>query len=265
MSTTFPLPPTPPLPRPGRVRGRSSATERQALLSSTAPRMPWDRFVRQLDWKPGEHVALIGPTGQGKTTLMLNLLPLRTYVAFLATKPRDPAFNKLQEMGYVRMNSWRAVSATDTPKRLVWPDARRIDSEETQRAILQDAIARIYREGGWTVAIDEMWYMVNVLKMQREMRIMLLQGRSLGISVVAATQRPKFVPLEIYDQSTHLFFWRDNDENNLQRLSGINVRSSAAVKEIIPNLERHQVLYINTRTGEMLRTRAPAPDGGNQA
>jgi hypothetical protein len=88
----------------------------------------------------------------------------------------------------------------------------------------------------------------------------LLQGRALGLSLVAATQRPKFVPLEVYDQSTHLFFWRDNDENNLRRLAEINANNSRLLKFIIPNLERYQVLYVNTRTGDMARTRAPAPN-----
>lgn len=261
MSATFPLPPAPPLPR---VRWtRASDTERQAMMSTVAPRMPWDRFIRQLQWKPGEHVALIGPTGQGKTTLLLNLLPLRQYVAFFATKPSDPAFTRLQEMGYVRFAAWRSVSAADTPKRLIWPDATRIDSDKQQKIVFREAFARIYRERGWTVALDELWYMVNKLGLADEVRTFLLQGRSLHISLVAATQRPKFVPLEIYDQSTHLFFWRDNDEENLRRLSGINVRSGAAVRQIIPNLEQHQVLYINTRTGDMVRTRAPRPTERN--
>jgi hypothetical protein len=127
-----------------------------------------------------------------------------------------------------------------------------------QREIFRDAFARIYREGGWCVALDEVRYIVDNLGLKDEVNIFLLQGRSLGISLVTATQRPRFIPLEVYDQSTHLFFWRDNDAGNLQRLSELNARSASFIRSVVANLERFQVLYINTRTGIMARTRAPA-------
>jgi hypothetical protein len=62
------------------------------------------------------------------------------------------------------------------------------------------------------------------------------------------------------DQSTHLFFWLDNDERNLKRLSGISWKSAKTVQGLIMNLDRYQVLYINTRTGEMARITPPPPD-----
>jgi hypothetical protein len=81
------------------------------------------------------------------------------------------------------------------------------------------------------------------------------------ISLVVATQRPAFVPLEVYDQSQHLFFWRDNDERNLKRISGISWLNAAYVQALVASLERHEVLYINTPTGLMYRTTAPFKEG----
>jgi hypothetical protein len=143
------------------------------------------------------------------------------------------------------------------PRRVLWPDASRIDSITSQRAVFHDAFGRIYREGGWTVALDETWYHANILKLEMDIRMFLLQGRSLDISLLAATQRPAHVPLEIYDQSTHLFFWRDNDDANLDRLRRIHAATGRILKTIVMNLEPHQVLYINTRTSRMVRTRVP--------
>jgi hypothetical protein len=235
------------------------AEARLARASTEAPRIPWDVFVtRYLQWLPGEHFALIGPTGQGKTTMEMNLLPLRPFVVVFATKPADATMDALIRGGYVKMERWQSLDANQYPRRVLWPNATRLGSEVHQKEVFHDAFDRIYREGHWTVALDETWYIINKLNLSDDVRTYLLQARSLGISLLAATQRPAFVPLEIYDQSTHLMFWRDNDENNLRRLSGISWRSADLIRNLVSELERFQVLYINTRTGEMLRTRCPA-------
>lgn len=248
--------PMPPFPRV--TKWHQDETQRAAKLSTEAPRTPWDIFQRDIfKWQPGEHVALIGPTGQGKTTMLRNILHLQPYVVVFATKPRDSTMDGLIRQGYIRMTRWESIAAQEVPRRVLWPDAKSLNSSDVQREVFSDAMARIYREGGWTVAIDELWYFINELNMAKAVKTYLLQARSLGISLVVATQRPAWVPLEVYDQSTHLMFWRDNDETNLRRLSGISYRSADLIRNIVSDLEQYQVLYVNTRTGEMVRTRAP--------
>jgi energy-coupling factor transporter ATP-binding protein EcfA2 len=243
--------PVPPLPTIGRwdIPDRRSGgdTSMLARISNEAPRVPWDVFLRDhLTWRNGEHFALIGPTGQGKTTMLMNLLPLHPYVVVFATKPRDASMDRLLQRGYVRMDRWTSLPANRAPRRVLWPSAMELDSEEAQAIVFHDAFRRIYREGHWTVAIDELWYMANELKLGKDVRLYLLQARSLGISLLVATQRPANIPLEVYDQSTHLMFWRDNDERNLSRLSGISWRSADMIRYLIANLDEYQVLYVNT-------------------
>lgn len=120
--------------------------------------------------------------------------------------------------------------------------------------------ARAYREGNWALVIDEGYMMAKHLGLQREMVQVWTQGRSLGVSHVVATQRPRWVPLEMYDQSTHLFFWLNRDERSLETLGDINRTSSALVRELIGNLDQYQVLYINRITGDMVRTTPPRPN-----
>lgn len=231
--------------------------ERLARLSNEAPRIPWASFVRQLKWKPGEHFGLVGPTGLGKTTMLFNLLPLHPYVVVFATKPRDTSMDALIDSGYLKLSKWEPRDPIQFPRRVLWPNARSLDSEKLQREVFRDALGKIYREGGWTVALDELWYMSQVLRMDPEIKTYLLQARSLGISVLAATQRPAWVPRELYTACTHLMFWRVGDETDLNSIAGIGWRSSALIRDTVADLEMFQCLYVNTRTGYMCRTRCP--------
>jgi hypothetical protein len=122
-----------------------------------------------------------------------------------------------------------------------------------------NAFEKIYREGNWTLYLDELWFIAKMLKLEYEVKMFLLQSRSNGISLVIATQRPAWIPLEVYDNSTWVFFWRDNDETNLKRISGISWLSKNLVQMVVANLDRFEALAINTRTGKMVRTKAPNP------
>ncbi len=249
---------------PSRDDARAKIAELRAERAhSLAPVLPWPVFLSHVfRWKQGEHVAAIGPTGSGKTTLAMHLLELRQYVVALGTKPQDATLEALIKAGgYTRFEEWENVEPSRYPKRIVWPDSRALYSAKAQQTEFRKALDAIYRQGYWCVYVDELWFIIHHLKLDLEVRTYLQQARSLGVSLFATTQRPAFVPLEVYDQSTHLFFWRDNDERNLSRLSGISWRSANDLKHLIANLDVHQVLYINTRTGDMWRTTAPPIKG----
>jgi hypothetical protein len=237
------------------------------LDAGDIPTVPWQTCLDLMTWEQGEHAAVIGPTGQGKTTLALALLHERKYVTVFATKPQDETLERFaKEHAYSRHSSWPYHLGTEpsrlpwkkhSPRRILWPDARRLDSAEHQQKEFRTAMADIYTQGGWALYFDELWVMTNTLRLAPETKTFLMQGRSLGISTIIASQRPAFIPTEVYDQSTHLFFCRDNDENNLKRISGIGYLSARQIRDTIPQLKRHQFLYINTRDGVMARTTAP--------
>lgn len=231
--------------------------------TSYIPYVPWDKFAANFVWKQGEHVALIGPTGSGKTTLLLALIAFRKYVVVIGTKPADRTLAQLQRRGFKRIEKWNPrLSPRAYPKRLLWPDASEVDSEAEQRKEILAALKAIYKQKGWCVCIDELWYVIHHLKLEKTVKTYLQQARAINISLICATQRPAFVPLEVYDQSTHLFFWRDNDERNLSRISGISWLSAKVVKNSVARLPLHDVLYINTREGTLIQTTPPAPAKG---
>jgi len=186
------------------------------------------------------------------------LLPLHHYVAVLATKPRDATMNALIRQGYEKYDRWPVMAdPKQFPKRVIWPDATRVDSDAEQKRVFEDAMARIYRIGDWTVAIDELWWFTNKLDMGEIIKTYYLQARSMGISLIAGTQRPAWVPREMYTSCTHLFFWRTNDETDLRSLQGIGFKSATIIREVVVNLDRFEALYINTRSGQMARVKVP--------
>lgn len=241
---------------------------RELPPDSMAPVIGWDDFMDFVfDWKQDEHVGLIGPTGSGKSTLTYAILPKRKYIVFFATKPQDKVLAKFADKaGFVRTEEYppktgrirkRAATPDEVPRRLLWPDATTLGSVDRQRKVFGEAFEQVYSEGGWCVVWDEFWMMTSILKLEKEARIMLQQARANGMAFVMGAQRPSRIPLELFDQASHLFFWKDNDEVNLNRIGGVGWLSSGPIRAFVANLEPHQVLYVHTRKGWMYRTTAP--------
>jgi ABC-type cobalamin/Fe3+-siderophores transport system ATPase subunit len=220
------------------------------------PNVAWKQLPSLMQWSQGEHATLIAPTGQGKTTLVRKLLPLtpaiRNYVMVLATKKRDKVLSQFSD--YRRM---------DFPQRwaervIIYPPFPKNANAmlKAQRETFQRALNEAYQNGGWTVYADEVRYLASDLKLGPELQRLWMQGRSLGVSLIASTQRPRHIPLEAYDQPTHLFFWRDTDRNNVDRIADISgTVDRKSIIERVPQLPQYQFIYANTRTGEIVESK----------
>lgn len=218
----------------------------------------WGEFLSAFQWEQGEHVSMVGPTGGGKTTLAIQLLPIRKYVAVLATKPADDTLSRMLADGYRRIYEW--PPGPTRHRVMLWPRVRRFADIPEQRRIFLHALDSIFEAGAWCVFADELYYLAKTLNLDAYFRVLWQQGRSIKISLVAATQRPAWVPLEAYSQATHVFFWRTTDRRDLDRIAGLGGSDSAMVRRRVAELDHHQVLYVNTRSGTILST-SPRADG----
>src|SRR3954471_8198790 len=113
-----------------RKRLRLTTVPRYATEARVSvPFLEWDEFLTDMrnmhghPWLQGQHVALIGKTGCGKTTLANALLPLRGNTVVIATKPRSKSLEKFgRENGYERIEEWNAkANPIASPKRILWP------------------------------------------------------------------------------------------------------------------------------------------------
>lgn len=225
---------------------------------------PWPEFIGQFSrqWHQGEHLSMVGPTHSGKTTLALHLLPRRRWVVALGTKPRDATLSALvKTAGWRRVRKWskrpQLGHGIDQQRLILWPTYTRTEHKAEQAAEFRRALGDMFTEGSWTVYADEVKWLHQNLGLGDLLHDYWEQGRALDITFVAGTQRPRWVPLEMYSQATHVFLWRTNDGDDLKRIGGLGSHDSRAIRDRVAKLDRFQTLYVNTRTGELCTTIPP--------
>lgn len=235
----------------------SVASPASAPLDSPATpivewRVFWHWFLGQ--WEQGEHVTMVGPTGWGKTTLAIEILQLRYYLVTFAVKGKDKTMERMiQELDLERQREWMPQTAN---RICLWPPINGAEANfrAEQRRVFLRAMNSIYRQGAWCTYFDEVVYLAETLRLEDELKFFLNQGRSSGISVVAATQRPAFIPLAFYDMATHLFLWKFNDHRNANRVAELTGTAYATVKREVMSLPKYEFIYINKDTGLRVRS-----------
>jgi hypothetical protein len=219
----------------------------------------WDRFRPWFGdhWEQGDHVVLVGRTKSGKTTLARDILDIRSFVVVMATKPQDAAlYAPLKDKGYVVKSSFDAADFSD-PRVVFRPtlDDPTARGMAKQAEAFSDALIGIFAAGGWTIYMDEVRYLSQNLSLRNELDALWLQGRSLDVTIVAATQRPVSVPLNAFEQATHFFLWRTTDRQDRLRASEYVGVNAPAAFETLPKLPQHETLYVDAVTDHARRTR----------
>lgn len=181
-------------------------------------------------WRPGEHVAIIGDTGTGKTFLMSKLVQMRQYVVFLRTKPDDnefPGFEKFRKAD--GMDQWDANRVLLEP-RLTY-----------QAREIWLAINNVWKHGGWTLAVDEMWYIERRLGLREPIENLLTQGRSKKITVMVGMQRPAWVSRFGIAEATHVFSFRTEGRDT----KALAESTTPKIAPVLENLQGHDFAYFN--------------------
>jgi len=230
---------------------------------AAAPFVPWEEFRDGFvaGWRQGEHVSIIGQTQSGKSVLARELVEARTaassswHTVVLATKPRDATLTEYVRRGWERVTSWPPRRLTQ--RVILWPRGGSAASLfADQRATFDAALRLVYRGGRWCIVLDEVRYLAHLLKLAPLLALVWTQGASIGLTVVSATQRAAWVPLEFYTQAKFLVIFRERSPRARKAIADhCGGADAVQVARIAAELERHECLVIDQHSGRMVRTR----------
>lgn len=217
--------------------------------------MTWDEFLETtFKPKPGEHFVLIAPTGAGKTTAGLKILPAyKQRIVLCSVKPTgaDSTINELEKKdGYKVITEWPPPKEW-LPKVIVWPKFRYPRDIDNQKVVLSETLEEVFADGDRVIFLDDLQYWTEKLNLAKTVSTYLYLGRSAKVSTGIAAPRPRWVPRIIYSACTHIFIGRTmdgEDSKALGELGGyINKRELISM---VQSLGKHDFLYLDTRTGK---------------
>jgi hypothetical protein len=251
-----------------------------AALEREQGRVPvigWEEiWAEHLDWKPGQHISYIGPTGVGKTTATVSLLEQTPQHAILiVTKNRDSLVRRLPtERGWRlardpeqafrlmkrKTGDWLERRERPPQRIVYWPETGKGVSLARRAELLswrvEAILDRAYDRGSVTVAIDETTFASEELGLRRPLVLFWNEGRSSRISIVAGMQRPALVPRSARSAPTYLGIFRTADPDDLKAVAEMAGQAERrALRDEIAALPEHHHLLVNTRTGDMFVTR----------
>ncbi len=233
-------------------------------------RIERDEFVTEYwDYKPGQHVAILGPTDYGKTYLCHQLLKQTATPALpaveLVRKPRDEEVSKwVRVSGFQVVRQWpppanvrvRSQFGNGKPSGwIVWPEHKMDPAldDPAHAHVFRNAILAAYRAGGRArhetgriVVADEMMGLVDI-GLKRECVTVLTMGRTMPTGMWCCTQRPRNVPMEVYSMPQHLFLGYNADQADRKRYGEIGGVDPKLVFETVTNLEWYEWLYIKRK------------------
>lgn len=228
--------------------------------------LPWFKSV----WEPGQHMAVIAPTGAGKTTFNAGVLDYtRRYVLALDPKGKDTT---LSSLGYERLTKWPGIKEmnrriddndyNEKPSRYIIGGSSRTEEEaESLRETLRKTLTEAHSMGGWTVYSDELQILVDprMMNLRKEVDKMLIAARDRGLSFVSSYQAPRWVTPQASLQASWLAVSYTQDDDVVSRIAEVLGRSKAEVRGAFKGLDRFAWVIVGRNPRDPYRVTIPNP------
>lgn len=258
------------------------------LITRDDPRivvgLPFDQFLAYMRdvWQPGQHIACVGPTGEGKTTTCGGLLSIRKWVMALDPKGED---DTLSATGYTRVarlpneikflerlarsetaRQWEAIHAAiadGRPARVIIGGAARTEKEDFRnQALMRSAFPYCREAGGWTLYVDEFELISSqrMFKLGPQVERMLITARKDGTSVVTAFQAAAWVSKHATRQARFAIVWPTGDRDMIKSIASSMGRDWRELAVVIDELPPWHVVVVprGKNGGPFIVTSAPS-------
>lgn len=205
-------------------------------------------------WDPenAPHHSIIGLTGSGKSYLAINgilkeMCPLDR-VLIIDVKRDDKLVSTTgRAVRELPRNTWYSKMGRrqDEPMSHWWRLVVHEDKHKAQQQVY-DALKRAYNEKNYVVFVDELFYVTSpqkeFLNLSGPVERIYRFGRNKHVSLIAATQSPRYVPSSFYDQASFAWIGRLRDESKQKRLLEIGGLSRKELPYISELQRRHWLL-----------------------
>jgi hypothetical protein len=246
-------------------------------VSSRFSEEPEDAVIPQVDyeevhnrlgefWVPSQapHHAIVAQTRGGKSYLIGNGI-LRhkenERVLIIDVKGDDPTYaeignpvDKIPSKFSRTFNDWISEAK---PREHWYRLVVREDWDDARKQVAK-VLADCYKEHNWTIVLDETRALTDPrppgLNLSPLVEQLWLRGGSKGISVVAATQGPRWVPRSFYEQAQFHWIGRIEDEDSQKRLREIGGMERYHLPTI-KALQRHHFIYTDNLSEDGVRFR----------
>ena len=242
-------------PYPGGYAGEQFTDEYEDE-EPTAPPMivgvPWGTFLAWLKdaWAPGTHLAIVGPTGEGKTTFVVGILGLRKWVIALDPKGEDET---LAASGFTRITKLplsarvRDDIASGIPARFIIGGPSRTAAEQAHlRDLMRQGLAMVREQGGWTLYVDEFQIIADMrmFGLGKQVEELLISARRNRTSVITSFQAPAWVPRAATRQAWGTLLLPTRDINMIKAVAESMGRPWQELAAAVNQLPQYHGLFI---------------------
>lgn len=229
--------------RPGQVARRPGP---RSVDDNQVIGVEWPLFLRWFSsvWRQGQHIAVIGPTGCGKTTFAVGITRQRKWVLALDPKGGD---DTLTDSGFTRVREW------PLPKRMLTDIAEgrpcrvvlgfkptELVHKIALKELMRDGLDGAWIDGGWTVVCDETQILADRKMMNLSSQIETLQiaARAKLLSNITLFQAPAWVPTACTRQASFIVIFPTQDITVIKTLAekiGRNWRDLVDILHELPD------------------------------
>lgn len=261
--TTAPIRPTDPARETRLTQPAVSTTPVEEIEC-----VPWSvlgpEFIRQWGVPRGkvmpEHLEILGQSGSGKSFFEMYVLLDRarrrgSHIVVVATKPADKT---LLDTGWPIIHDWPPSDPRETCH-IFWvpaPGVGKAAQEEQARKIYELLSKLWHPDANIVIVIDEIAYLVVDLNstaypLKTVLTKYYREGRALGITMVASTQRPQGVPRQMHSESGWTVCFAPKDEEDAERMAQIlgGKRTYIPILKLL-NRQRFEFLIVHNLTGK---------------